>query len=80
MTDKVIKKTGYRSEQRWNPQKYYSSYNRSYQGGYDYVNVPYEYDDISNSGKIYLLNKDKADFVSEYGNTNETSEDKFMGD
>ena len=80
VTDKVIKKTGYRSEQRWNPQKYYSSYNRLYQGGYDYVNVPYEYDDISNSGKIYLLNKDKADFVSEYGNTNETSEDKFMGD
>jgi len=65
-TDKTIKKTGYRTEQRYNPQKYYNQYFRSYTGGYDYVNVPYEYEDISYTSKTYNLNKDKADFISEY--------------
>jgi hypothetical protein len=64
-SDKSVKKTGYRTEERYNPKKYYDSY-YGYSGGYDYVSVPYEYEDVSYSTKTYNLNKDKADFVSEY--------------
>lgn len=61
---KKVKKTGIRTEERYNSQKYYSSW-YGYSGGYDYVQVPYEYEDIENDIKTYSLNKDKAKLMPE---------------
>lgn len=64
-TDKMIKKTRYRTQEKYNPQKYYSQY-YGYTGGYDYVQVPYESEELGTSTKTFKLFKNKADMISEY--------------
>lgn len=64
---KLTRKTGYKTEQRYNPQKYYSYYG-GYSGGYESVQVPYEYDDLEETPTIYKINKDIANILGDSGN------------
>lgn len=71
-TDKVVTKQGFKTESRYNSQKYYSSYYGFY-GGYEYVEVPYEYQDVESMYQAYSLNKNKANYVGESSDINKFS-------